>query len=93
MFVKPSITGLGNKYVTGIYRPTNEPVTYFSQFIPGAMEYTDRFHTVFAGEFNIDVMNNSNVTRTYINTFHHSSFVNEICLPTFLSPSNGSAIS
>ena len=30
---------------------------------------------------------------TYINTFHQYSFVNEISLPTFISPSNGSAVS
>ena len=57
------------------------------------MEYTNRFHTVFAGDFNIDGMNNSNVTRYYINTFHQYSFVGQIILPTFISPSNGSAIS
>ena len=57
------------------------------------MEYTNRFHTVFAGYFIIDVMYNSNVTRNYINTFHQYSFANEINLPTFISPSNLSAIS
>ena len=38
-------------------------------------------------------MKNSNVTRNYINTFHEYSFVNEIKLSTFISPSKGSATS
>ena len=76
----------------GIYRPSNKPVTNFIQFITGAIEYKDRFHTVFVGNFNIDVINNSNVTRIYINMFHQYSFVIEIILPTYISPSNGSAI-
>ena len=69
-------------YVAGIYRPPNKPVTDFTQFISGAMEYTNQSHTVFAGDFNIDVMKNSTVTRNYINTFHQYSFINEINLPT-----------
>ena len=93
IFVKASIPGLGNIYVAVIYRPPNKPVTDVTQFISGLMVYTNRFHTKFASDFNIDVMNNSNVTRYYTNTFHQYSFVNETNLPTFISPSNGSAIS
>ena len=70
IFVKTYIPGLGNMYVAGIYPPPNKPVNDFAQFISGAMEYTNRFHTVIAGDFNIDVRNNSNATRNYINTFH-----------------------
>ena len=92
-FVKTSIPGLGNMYVAEIYQPPNKPVTDFTQFISGAMRYTNRFHTVFAGDLKIDFMNISNVTRIYINTFHPFSFVNEINLPTFILPSNGNVIS
>ena len=91
--MRASIPGLGNRYVAGIYWPPNIPVTDFTQIISGAIEYANRFRTVFASELNIDVMNNSNVTRIYINKFHQYSSENEINLPTFFSPSNGSAIS
>ena len=77
----------------GFIDPPNKPVTDYTQFIPGVMDYTNRFHTVFAGDTIIDVMNNSNVKRNYIKTFQQYSFVNEINLPTFISPSGGSAIS
>ena len=80
-------------YVAGIHRPPNEPATDFTQFISGAMENTNRSHTVFAGDFKIDVMKKSTVTRKYINMFHQYSFANEINLPTFISPSRGSATS
>ena len=93
IFVKAPIPGLGNTYVAGIYQPPNKPVTYFNQFITGTMEYIYRIHTAFAGDFIIDVMINSNVSHIYINTLHQCSFVNEINLPNFISPSNRSAIS
>ena len=57
------------------------------------MEYTNQLHTVFAGDLNVDVMNNANVMRNNINTLHLNNFINEIYLPTFIWPSNGSVIS
>ena len=83
IFVKVSIPGSGNMYVARIYRPPNKPVNDFTQFMKGAMEYTNRFHTVIADDFKIDVVNKSNVTRNYINTFQQYSFVNEINQPIF----------
>ena len=80
-------------YVARIYRPSNKPVTDFTQFFSGAMEHTNRFHTVLAGDFNIDVRKNSFATRNYINTFHQYSFVNENNLPSFILPRKRSAIS
>ena len=80
IFVKAFIPDVDNMYVARIYRPLNKPVTVFTLFISGAMEYTSRFHTVFESDFNIDVLNNSNVTRKYINTLHQYSFVIEINL-------------
>ena len=70
--------------------PSNKPVTKFTQFISGAMKYTNRFHTAFTDDINIYVMN---VTRNYMKTFHQQSFVNKINLPTFISIGNGSAVS
>ena len=68
--MKASIPVLANVYVAGIYRPPNKPVTDFTQFITGSMEYTNRFHTVFAGDFNIVVMNNSNVRVNALTRFN-----------------------
>ena len=62
IFVKASIPGLGNKYVAGIYLFLNKPLTDFTRFITGAMEYTNRYPTVVLGDLNIDFMNNSNMT-------------------------------
>ena len=42
IFVKASIPCIGNMYVAGIYRPPNKPVTDFTQFLSGAMEYTNK---------------------------------------------------
>ena len=77
IFVNASIFGLGNMYVAGIYRPRNKnkPLTDFTRFITGAMDYTNRFQTVFAGYFYIDFMNNPNMTRNYISMFHQYSFI------------------
>ena len=74
-------------------RSPNKPVTDFTQFITAAMEHTNQFRTVFAVDFYIDFMNNSNVTRKYIITFRQYSLVNEIKLSTYIWPSNGSATS
>ena len=70
VFVKASNPCLGNMYIAGIYRPPNKLVTDLTQCITGAMDYTNRFHTVFAGDFSFDAMNNSNAPRNYISTFH-----------------------
>ena len=45
--------------------------------------------TVFAGEFNIDVLSNSNTIHNYVDTFHQYGFINKINLPTYVSPSTG----
>ena len=65
-FVKDSFADLSDMYFAGIHQPPDKPVTDLTQFIIGAIEYTNQFHTVLAGDLNIDVMNNSNVTRNYI---------------------------
>ena len=91
--MKAFIAGLGSMYVAGMYRSLSKPVTDLTQFISGAMEYTNRFHTVFTADLNFDVMNSSNVTRNNINKFHQYSFINDINLPIFTLPGNGSVIS
>ena len=91
--MKAPIPGLGNMYVSVIFRPPNKPVNDFTQFITGDIEYTNRFHTVSESVSKSDIMNKSNVTRNYIIPFQRYSFVNEINLPTYISLSNGSAIS
>ena len=56
IFVKASILSLGNMYIAGICRPLIKPITDFTQLFTRAMEYTNRFHTILAGDFSIDVM-------------------------------------
>ena len=92
-FAKASIPGLANMYVAGIYRSPNKPVCNFIKFITGAMEYTNRFHTVFPGDSNSDVMKNSNVTHNYINKFHQNSLGNESNLTNYIWSSTGSGLS
>ena len=60
ILLKLAIPGLGNMYVTGIYRPPNNPLADFTHFITNKLEYPNNFRTVFAGDFNIDVLGTSN---------------------------------
>ena len=43
--------------------------------------------TVFAGDFNIDVLSSSNAMRIYVDTFHQYGLISKINLPTYVSPS------
>ena len=43
----------------------------------------------FAGDFNIDILSNTNAMRNYVDTFHQYGLINEINLPTYVSPSTG----
>ena len=47
-------------FVAGIYRLPNTPPADFTQFITNTLEYTNNCRTVFAGDFNMDVLSNSN---------------------------------
>ena len=76
-------------FVAGIYRPPNTPLADFNQLITNMLEYTNNCRTVIAGDFNIDVLSNSNAMRNYVDTFHQYGFINEINLPTYVSPSTG----
>ena len=53
--LKAAISGLGEMFVAGIYRPPNTPLADFNQFITNMLEYTKICRTVIAGDFNIDV--------------------------------------
>ena len=83
-FFKAAVTGLGNMYVTGIYRPPNIPLTNFSQFIINTLHYTDKFRTVFADNFNFEVLGNSKrrVTKS-TRLISKTSETQQICLPMF----------
>ena len=63
------------------------PSTDFTQLFTNTLEFTDNCRIVFAGNFNIDVLNNSNTMRNYLDTFYQNALMNEINLPTFVSPS------
>ena len=76
-------------FVAGIYRTANNPPADFNQFITDKLEYTNYCRTVFAGDFNTDVLSNSNAMRNYKNTFYQYDLINEIILPTYVSPSTG----
>ena len=80
-------------FMAGYYRPPNKPLADFTQFIPGALECTNNYCAVFTGVFNVYVMNHSSMARNYIDGFHQYSFVDEIILSTYISPSDGNATS
>ena len=88
--VKVFIPGLGKMQLVEIYRPPNIPLSDITQLVTETMENTNKFqfHTEFAGDSKTDIMNNSKMTRKFINMFHQYSLVNEFNLPIFISPSN-----
>ena len=49
----------------------------------------DNCHTVFAGDFNLDVSSNSNVIRNFVDRFHQYGHINNTNLPTCVSPITG----
>ena len=84
MLLKAAIPELVNMFVAGIYRPPNTSLADLTQFITNTLEYTDNCRTVFAGDFNIDVLSNSNAMRNYVDAFHQYGLINEINLPTYV---------
>ena len=76
-------------YVAGTYRPSNTPLTDSTQFVINTLKHTDDCRTVFAGDLNFNVLSNSKPMRNFVDTFHQYSLINELNLPTYLSPSYG----
>ena len=89
ILLKIAIPGLSNMFVAGIYRPPNTPLADFTQFNTNMLEYKDNCRMVFASDFNIGVLGNSKAMRNYVDTFHQYGLLNEINLPTYVSPSTG----
>ena len=58
--VKQVVPSLDN-----MYRPPNKPLAYFHRIITGTLEYTHNYRAVFTGDFNVDIMNHTNMTRNY----------------------------
>ena len=85
--------GRKNMFVTGICRPLNTPLADFTQLYTNMLEYTNNCRPVFVGDFNMDVLGNSNATRNYVDTLHQYGLINEINLPTYVPPSTGIATS
>ena len=69
ILLKAALPRLGNMFVAGIYRPPNTSLADFTQFITNTLEYTNNCRTIFAGDFNINVLSNSNAMRNYVDTF------------------------
>ena len=65
-------------FVAGIYRPPNTPLADFTHFITNTLEYTNNCRMVFAGDFNIDILSNSNAIRNYVDTFCQYGLINEV---------------
>ena len=80
-------------HVAGIYRPPNTPSADFTQLVINILEYTGNFRTVFADEFDIDVLNDLNGMRKYVDAFSQCNIISRISSPTCVSPSNGIATS
>ena len=61
-FVKAAISSLGKMFVAGNLRQPNKPLANLTQFITGALEYTNIYCAVFTGDLNVDVINIFNMT-------------------------------
>ena len=57
-------------FVAGIYRVSKKSLPDFTQFMTGTLEYAYNYFTVFTCNFNVDIMNDSDMSRDYIDEFH-----------------------
>ena len=69
-------------HVAGIYRPPNTSSADFTQLVINILEYTHNCRTVFAGEFDIDVLNDFKATYKNVDTFFQSNIISGIGSPT-----------
>ena len=85
--MRAAVPGLENTFMAGVYRPLNKHFADFTWYIRGSLEYRNKYCALFRGGFNTDVMDNSNMARNYVDSFHRYSFVIEINMRTYISPS------
>ena len=89
VFFKSGLPEFGYMYVAGIYLHLNTYLADFTQLITNTLKHTNNCRTVSAGDFNTDVLSNSNSKRNYVDTCHQYGLINEINLPACASPSTG----
>ena len=87
LFIKCRVSGVGDFFVGGIYRPPNKPINQFFDRLDSIFVFLNLSRCIMAGDFNLDVLDRDNThVKNYIDLFNQHGFTNEINLPTYCSP-------
>lgn len=87
---KASINGIGNLFVSCIYRPPNKPLPGFLNYLPEIYDFLCDKKSVLLGDFNIDLCNNyDNIVTHYCDIGYSYGFNNEVNIKTYVSPITG----
>ena len=86
LFLKASIPEFGVLNVGGIYRPPQKSLSCFNNFIAEIFE-NFQGKTVMTGDFNVNLLDeNISFVRDFVDNLNSFGLVNEINLPTYVSP-------
>ena len=87
LFVKANVPGVGCIIVGGVYRPPNKSISDFFTVLHQTLSEINSKDAIVMGDFNINTASmNDSSAQNYINVFHQYGYVNEINLPTYISP-------
>ena len=89
LLVSANVPNVGNIRVCGIYRPPQNSVPSFIDYIEQLLWENCVYKCFFLGDMNINTMISSNLTRRYNNIMHSFSMKNMISdVPTYVPPNS-----
>ena len=88
-----TINGCGKVNLIAVYRPPSKPIAEFFNQLSSMLQHVGNNCTVLTGDFNINSLSNDLLCNEYINLMTSFGFVNEINIPTYVSPITGSDMS
>ena len=89
-----NITGFGKLNLICVYRPPGNPFNSFITYLGTVLENVVDGKSIVVGDINIDVISRSDPnTMQYVEVMCSYGFVNEINIPTYVSPVTGTETS
>ena len=86
LFVHARIRGFGDLTVGGVYRPPDADLEAFDNTISNVLDEICMRKSIILGDMNINILEQSIQTLNYIEMFASYGFINEVNLPTYVSP-------
>ena len=89
--IKASIPLIGEIYLLGIYRPPNNSINAFNDFLNNTLNHFANKKCIILGDLNIDMLKNNikaNIT-DFSNILLSQNFTNFIDKPTYIDPQSG----